>query len=87
MDDTFEISLSNVSNISNFSEEKSERNVGDRDAIIQGLMRLYLRHKLTKVAVEDIAKLINCVPGAKIQLPMTFQQTTRIRFETIRNSF
>lgn len=42
-----------------------------RDEVIERLMILYLRHKLTKIAVEDIAKLVNSIPGASFQIPAT----------------
>lgn len=42
-----------------------------RDELIEHLMNLYSRHKLTKIAVEDIAKLMNSVPGASVQIPAT----------------
>lgn len=54
----------------NISEENTAE-PNDRDVVINNLMEVYLRHKLTKNAVEDLAKLINSIPGAKFTIPAT----------------
>lgn len=41
----------------------------NNETVVTDLMKLYLRHNLSKVAVEDIAKIINKVPGANIEIP------------------
>lgn len=69
-------SLSNVSlNDSIASElnlsEQNTREQSDRDVVIHNLMQVYLCHKLTKNAVEDVAKLINNISGAKFNIPST----------------
>lgn len=59
----------NDSSISNFhisEDEISPGHTNARDELIDELMKLSLRHNWTKVAVEDVAKLLNNVPGATI---------------------
>lgn len=56
-------------NISNEIGVEKHRN--DRDELVDELMSLCVRHNLTKAAVEDIAKLINKVPGATVEIPST----------------
>lgn len=76
-DQNNEFSVSNmtlncISNISEFdlSEERNaEPNI--RDDLIERVMRIYIRHNLTKIAVEDIAKLVNQIPGGSIKIPET----------------
>lgn len=73
MDTTLE-SLSNISlhNDNSVDFEISEENVhqqNDRERVIQELLKLYLRHNLTKVAVGDVAKLMNMMPGARVEIP------------------
>lgn len=72
--------ISITSNISlNHSEksfvisEEGDRNCydTDRDIIMRKLMQLYSKHNLTKVALEDIASVVNSVPGANIKIPTT----------------
>lgn len=55
----------------NISEESILNESNERDILIDKLMKLYSRHKLTKNAVEDVAKLINSVPGATVGIPTT----------------
>lgn len=55
----------NISNV-------ETNNIGtDRDAMIKDLMQLYSKHNLSKVALEDIANVMNSVPGANVQIPTT----------------
>lgn len=65
-----DVTLDCISNISelDLSEEKNINN-NPRDELIKGVMRVYMRHQLTKVAVEDIAKLINRAQGANAKIP------------------
>lgn len=72
MDDSFEISFNGSSIAFDTSEESiRERDTSDRQTVIDKLMTLYLRHNLTEIAVEDVAKLINTIPGAKVNIPLT----------------
>lgn len=76
-DQNNEFSVSNmtlncISNISEFdlSEERNaEPNI--RDDLIERVLKIYFRHNLTKIAVEDIAKLVNQIPGGSIKIPET----------------
>lgn len=43
----------------------------DRTRVLRDLMLLFIRHKLTFVALEDTAKMLNQMPGAKVQIPTT----------------
>lgn len=74
MDDTLD-SLSNVSlNESSIEFNVSEEIIhqpNEREKVIQLLLQLYSRHNLTKIAVEDVAKAMNAMPGAKVQIPAT----------------
>lgn len=74
MDDTLD-SLSNVSlNESSIEFNVSEEIIhqpNERGKVIQLLLQLYSRHNLTKIAVEDVAKAMNAMPGAKVQIPAT----------------
>lgn len=66
------ISLNDTTISFNISVENVlEQSQSDRENVIQQLLKLYLRHNLTKVAVADIAKVLNAVPGAKVQIPTT----------------
>lgn len=60
-------------NSSSLDFDMSDRDTkkGARDEMIESLMSLYHRHKLTKIAVEDIAKLLNQMPGASVNIPET----------------
>lgn len=60
-----------TSNDFNISDDIIERHRNARDELVDGLMGLCVRHNLTKSAVEDIAKLINQVPGATVEIPAT----------------
>lgn len=71
-----DVSLSDISlentidfNISDDCDIQKYNN--DRDTLVNDVLGLCLRHNLTKAAVEDIAKLINKVPGATIEIPST----------------
>lgn len=55
----------------NISDETIEKTGNARDELVNSLMSLCVRHNLTKAAVEDIAKLINKVPGATVEIPAT----------------
>lgn len=69
---TSNISLNSEQLSFNISGEENENFIEtDRDLLIKKLMQLYSKHNLSKVAIEDIAKLVNSVPGAKIQIPTT----------------
>lgn len=46
-------------------------NISIRTKIIHELMDLFVRHKFTSAALEDIAKLLNKMPNASIQIPTT----------------
>lgn len=62
----------NSNSISDFNESiDGSVNKNDRDELVEGVMKLYARHNLTKSAVEDIAQLINSVPGASVNIPAT----------------
>lgn len=64
------LSLSRISNLSDFNLSDDVSNqVNARDQLIEGMMQIYVRHKLTKSAIQDIAKLVNKVPGAMINVP------------------
>lgn len=64
-----DISL-NATNQSIFDDDCSREDVlNERDELIKRLMTLTKRHNLTKVAIEDIAKLLNSVPGSTLQIP------------------
>lgn len=67
-----DLSLHNQSNLSelNISDDVN-CSPNERDQLIEKLMKLYLRHNLTKIAVEDIAKLMNEIPGATVKMPDT----------------
>lgn len=76
-----QVSEISFSDISLNNSKRSEFNVSEddstnihknaRDELIEELMVLCLRHNLTKIAVEDVAKLINKVPGATVEIPTT----------------
>lgn len=60
------ISLNATVNVSCDSNSNKLQN-----EVVEQLMGLYLRHNLTKIAVEDIAKLINGIPGGSVKVPET----------------
>lgn len=71
MNDLSEISLTNISlnaTINDFCDSTSNK---IQNEVIEQLMGLYLRHNLTKIAVEDVAKLINKIPGGNVKIPTT----------------
>lgn len=51
------------SSVEHFSEPSERTN------ILKKLMNIYLKHSLPKTALQDIAELINDIPGAKVQIP------------------
>lgn len=71
-----DFSLSDVSlnttnqSISN-TDDSIEYVLNERDELIKRFLTLSMRHNLTKAAIEDVAKVLNSVPGAAIQIPTT----------------
>lgn len=77
---SFIMDISINSNVSLNSKEQTSFNISneginlietDRESLLNKLMQLYLKHNLSKAAVEDIAVVMNSVPGAKIKIPTT----------------
>lgn len=72
----YDISVSDISlnatNRSTFDNNDSrEENLNERDELIKRLMNLSTRHNFTKAAIEDVAKVLNSVPGSTIEIPTT----------------
>lgn len=66
-----DISL-NATNQSISDHDNSREGVlNERDELVKSLMNLSIRHNLTKAAIQDVAKVLNSVPGSTVQIPTT----------------
>lgn len=66
-----DISLNGINRSTLDDDESKEEIRNARDDIIKRLMNLSTRHNFTKAAIEDVAKVLNSVPGSSIQIPTT----------------
>lgn len=53
------------------SSHEVEKNVSDLESAMQNLLKYFVKHKLSFSCLEDTAKLMNSMPGARVQLPVT----------------
>lgn len=66
-----DISLNATNQSVSDNDDNREDTLNERDELIKRVMNLSIRHNLTKAAIEDLAKVLNSVPGASIQIPTT----------------